>query len=153
MSKNKKPRLNMTMKNLLRRQVLVLISSANSEKFMILSSKHMANINKAFKNIKSDIMADFIWADSRGFTIITNKITSTLDLNIIEKYIKNIDVVNLNDIISPKLPQSKSYFKILSILYHIENMNILNIVKKALQSTYIFNDIILVFKPQVIKTL
>ena len=32
-------------------------------------------------------------------------------------------------------------------------MNILNIVKKALQSTYIFNDIILVFKPQVIKTL
>jgi len=60
MPKNKKPRLNMTMKDLLRRQVLVLISSANLEKFMVLSSKHAANINKTLKNIKSDIMADFI---------------------------------------------------------------------------------------------
>ena len=148
------------MKDLLRRQVLVLISSANSEKFMILSNKHVANINKALKNIKSAIMsdfiwADFIWADGRGFTIITNKVTSTLDLNIIEKYIKNINVVNLNNIMLPRLLQSKSYLKILGISYHIEKMNILitaNIIKRVLQSTYIFNDIILVSKPQVIKT-
>ena len=100
-------------------------------------------------------MADFIWADSRGLTIIMNKVTSTLDINIIEKYIKNIDVVILNDIMLPRLPQSKLYLKILGISYHIENMNILitaDVVKKALQSTHIFNNIILVSKPQVIKT-
>ena len=41
--KNNKPRLNMIMKGLLRKQVLVLISSANLEKFIVLSSKHVAN--------------------------------------------------------------------------------------------------------------
>ena len=80
------------------------MSLANSKKFMILFSKHVANINKVLKNVKSDIMADFIWADSRGFMITTNKVAFTLNLNTIEKYIKNINAVNLNNIILPKLP-------------------------------------------------
>ena len=87
-----------------RRQVLVLMSLANSEKFMIMSSKHVVNINRVLKDIKSDTMANFIWADSNSLMIITNKVASTLDYNSIEKYIKNIDAVDSNDIISPRLP-------------------------------------------------
>ena len=44
-----------------------------------------------------------IRVDSRGLIITTNKVTSTLDLNTIENYIKNIDIVNLNNIMLPKL--------------------------------------------------
>jgi len=46
-------------------------------------SNHITNINRALKNIKSKIMADFIYTDQTGITIITNKVTSQLDLQTI----------------------------------------------------------------------
>jgi len=59
-----------------RKQIIVPISSNNLEKFIMLSDKHIVNINRAFKDIKSDVMTDFIRADSRELTITTNKVAS-----------------------------------------------------------------------------
>ena len=70
----------------------------------------------------------------------------TSDLNTIEKYIKNIEAVDLNDIMLPRLPQSKLYLKILGIFYLIEETNVsitANVIERVLQSTYIFNNIVL----------
>jgi len=58
--RKEKPTINMTSKELLRRQVLVSMSPSNLTKFMILSYKHVENINRALKNIKLNIMTDFI---------------------------------------------------------------------------------------------
>lgn len=49
-------------------------------------------------------MADFVQTDSRELIITTNKVTSSLDLKTIEKYIKNIDIIDLDNIIVPRLP-------------------------------------------------
>jgi len=103
-TKKNKPRLNIMTKRLSRKQIIVLISLNNLEKFMVLSNKHVANINRALKDIKLDVMTDFIRVDSRELMITTNKVVSTSDLNTIENYIKNTDVVDLNDIMSPRLP-------------------------------------------------
>jgi len=46
-------------------------------------------------------MADFIKADQQELTIITNKVVSLLDLSIIEKYIKNVDAIDLEDLMLP----------------------------------------------------
>ena len=51
--------------------------------------------------MKSEISADFIYSNNKEVIIITNKAVATLDLNIVEKYIKNLNNINLNDIISP----------------------------------------------------
>jgi len=91
---------------------------------MVLSNKHISNINKALKDIKSDMVANFICADQQSFTITTNKVASFLDLNTIKKYIKNIDAFNSEDIMAPRLPQLKSYLKILGIPYLIKNTNV-----------------------------
>ena len=120
----------------------------------MLSNKYVRNINRALKDIKSNIMADFIQVDNRGLIITTNKVTFTSNLNIVEKYIKNIDVVNLNNVMLPRLPQSKSYIKILCISYLIKDTNVpitTNIVEKVLQFTHIFNDIVLASKLYIIK--
>jgi len=50
----------MTTKGPLRRQILVLMSSDNTNKIMVLSNKHVVNINRALKEIKSEVMVDFI---------------------------------------------------------------------------------------------
>ena len=62
------------------------MSMNNSENIMKLSNKHVANIDRALKDIKSDIITDFIYTDNKDLTITTNKVASTLDLNAIKKY-------------------------------------------------------------------
>ena len=99
-------------------------------------------------------MADFIWADQRELIITTNKVVSMLDFNTIKKYIKNVDVVDFKDVIAPWLPQSRSYLKIFGILYIIENTNTSvssGIIEQILQSTHIFNNMVLASKLRVIK--
>ena len=79
------------------------MSSINSERFIAILNKYIANINKSLKNIKSDIIADFIWANDRGLVITTNKVVVILDLNTIKSYIKNVGIIDSNKVISPRL--------------------------------------------------
>ena len=54
----------------------------------------------------------------------------------------------------PRLSQFKSYLKIISILYIIENTNILinaDVVEEILKRNHIFNNIILVLRSHIIK--
>ena len=78
--------INIMIKNLSRKQIIVPISLGNSNKFIVLSNKHIFNINKALKDIKSDILTNFIHTDNKDLIITTNKVTSSSDLSIIEKY-------------------------------------------------------------------
>jgi len=70
----------------------------NKSKFIDFSSVHITNINNTLRNIKSDIMADFVRTDQYGIIITMNKIASMLDLQTIENYIKNVDYMNSKDI-------------------------------------------------------
>ena len=75
-----KPKLNMTTKRLSRKQVIILISNDNKVKFIELSSSHIANLNRALKNIKLNIIADFVHMNQANITIVTDKVMSSLDL-------------------------------------------------------------------------
>jgi len=100
--------------------------------------------------MKSKIFADYICSDNKGIVITTNKITVFSDLNIVEKYMKELNDINLNDIISLRLSQFKSYLKILDILYFLDDTNFLimpDIIEKVIKSTYIFDDIVLASYP------
>ena len=55
-----KPKLNITTKRPLRKQIIVLMNNDNRTKFVANLSAHISNINRALKNIKSDIKADFV---------------------------------------------------------------------------------------------
>ena len=81
-------------------------------------------------------------------TIVTNKVVLPLDLKVIENFVKNVDNVNSEDIEAPRLPQSKSYLKIIGISYFLENTNI-SITSDFVESIikYIFNNLLLTSKP------
>jgi len=116
-----KPKLNMTTKGPSRKQVIIPMSIENRNKFMESLSSHITNLNRALKNIKSDVMADFVRSDQTGITIVMNKITALLDLQMIEKYIKQANQIDSGNLETPQLPQSKSYLKIIGIPYLLEN--------------------------------
>ena len=130
------------------------MSIDNVNNFIKDSSTHVVNINRSLKSIKSDIMVNFICSDNKDIVISTNNVASPSDLQVIEKYVKSFLCVEAEHIDSPRLPQSKLYLKIISIPYlskqsnsHISSDN----MEKILKNNHIFNNIILVSKPRIIK--
>jgi len=149
-----KPRLNMTTKSPSHKQVIVPMNNDLGKRFIKDLATHVTNINRALKNIKSNICTDFIHTDNKGIIITTNNIASNSDLQEIEKYVKNSHQTNDDSIVTPRLPQSKSYLKIVGILYFVNKSNICissEDIKCILKNNHIFNDIILVSRLRVIK--
>ena len=65
------------------------------------SSMHIANINWILKNIKSSIIADYIYIDGKDIIITTNNIVSLSDLQVIEKYVKSMFCIDTDQGQSP----------------------------------------------------
>ena len=53
-----------------------------------------------------------------GITVVTNKVAQSSDLMLIDQYIKNSNDVNTLQVEELRLPKSKSYLKIIGILYY-----------------------------------
>ena len=64
----------------------------------------------------------------------------------VKKYMKELNNVDTSNVMSHRLPQSKSYLKILDISYFVEDTNILiisDIIKRIIKTSYIFDNIVL----------
>ena len=70
----------MITKELSRKQVIISMSNDNKVKFIENSSAHIINTKKVLKNIKSEVIADFVWSNQVGIIIATNKVAASLDL-------------------------------------------------------------------------
>ena len=115
---------------------------------------HIININCALKNIKLNIIVDFIHSNDKGIVIITNNVVSPSDLQEIKKYVRNSLTTDIEQISTPRLPQSKLYLKIVGISYISEHLNMLIMseeVENTLKVNHVFNDIILASKLRIIK--
>ena len=146
----------MTTKGLFQKQVIVLMNSENANKFIKKLSSYVTNINKVLKNIKSEVMANFIHIENSRLVIMTNKVVSALNLQTIEKYVKNMYNIKANRIESSRLSQSKSFLKIIGIPYILKFTNTcisIEKVKKIIKENHIFNNVILASRPRIIKVL
>ena len=102
-SQKAKPKLNMITKNLSRKQVIVPMESNNTKRVMAKTDTRVFNINRLFKEVKSEISINLIYSNNKRLLITTNKVAAISNLNIIKKYMKDINDVDSSDIISSKL--------------------------------------------------
>ena len=86
-----KPKFNMTTKSPSWKQIIIPISTNNTKRIIAQISKHIKNINRLLKNIKSEIVVDYIWLDSKGIITTTNKVVASSDLSMVKKYFKNLN--------------------------------------------------------------
>jgi len=89
-----------------------------------------------------------------NITIITYKIASTYDLQVIKNYVKSVNCIDTTSVEVPCLLQSKSYLKIIGILYYQEdslNPITLKVVEDIIKQNQIFDNIVLMSKLYVIK--
>ena len=77
------------------------------------SSNYVTNLNRILKNIKLDIIVNFIHQEISWITIVMNKVASALDLQTIENYIKNANCIKAKEVEISYLSQSKLYLKII----------------------------------------
>jgi len=91
------------------------MNNDNKTKFMEDSSNHVTNLNRILKNIKSEIIVDFIQLDQYSIIIITNKVALFLELQTIKNYIKNPNHIETESVEVPHLLQSNLYLKIIDI--------------------------------------
>jgi len=56
------------------------MNNENKSKFIEVFSAHITNLNRVLKNIKSEVMTDFVHGEQAGIIIIINKVASPLDL-------------------------------------------------------------------------
>jgi len=150
-----KPHIKMMTKGPSRKQVIIPMSGNNINSFIKSLSLHVANINRLLRNAKSDILADYICSDPTGITIVTNKVSQQSDMSIIDNYVKNSNNINSFQVDKPRLPKSKSYLKIIGILFFLhansQDRLTLNNIETILKQNHIFNNISLASKPRVIK--
>jgi len=126
----------------------------NKTKFIKDSSNHVTNLNRVLKNVKSDIMVDFIYQEQSGVTIITNKVAFPSDLQTIKQYIKTTNNIETKEVEVLRLPQSKLYLKIIGIPYLGEFTNTSinsDYVKDIIKKNHIFNNITLASRSHIIK--
>ena len=87
--------------------------------------------------------------------VITKKVAQQSNMSIIDNYIKNSNDINSLQVEEPRLPKSKSYLKIIGILFfpHANSQEKLtsNNIETILKQNHIFDNISLVSKPRVIK--
>jgi len=107
---------------------------------MVKANIYVSNINRLFKRVKSKVFVNFSCSNNKGLLITTKKIAAISNLNIIKKYMKNLNNIDSNDIIGLRFPQSKFYLKILDIPYFVEDTNLSissNIVESIIKSNKI----------------
>jgi len=80
------------------KQIIVSIGKDNANKFMASASNHITNINRALKNIKLDVLADYVQQESTDITIVTNKVALPSDLQTIENIVKNVKNINSSNL-------------------------------------------------------
>ena len=140
----------MTMKGPSCKQVIMPINNRLVKSFLKDSSIHIININYALKNISSSMIADFIRMKDKGIVITTNNVSLPFDLQEIKRYVKSSLSNDAEQVSSPRLPQSKSYLKIVGIPYISKKTNVQissEEIENVLKSNHIFNNIILTSKP------
>ena len=149
---NKKSKINMTTRRLSRKEVIIPIAKSNAELIINSAHTHISNVNKCLKNSKLDIIADFIWITNNRIIITTNKLANVLNLSTIEKFLKNINNINLDLIKSSHLLKSKLYMKIIGLPYKIKQEVITSdYIEGILKEMHLFKNVVLASKLYVIK--
>jgi len=92
-----KPKINMTTKELSRKQVVISMILKNIEFIVNSANVQIVNINRCLKKAKLKTVADYIQVETNKI-ITTNKTTSSLDLSIIKKCLKENDNINLDQV-------------------------------------------------------
>ena len=84
--KEGKPKINGTTKGPSRKQIIISMSTNNSEVIISQANTYISNINTLFESIESKVSTNFIYSDNKVIIITTNKVAAFSNLNVVKSW-------------------------------------------------------------------
>jgi len=127
-------------------QVLIPLTPAAAEMVVANAASVVEFCNKGLVNACSKLRVESVHKTWDGVSMSTNSVASVAELEMIKQWVKKTAGLSDNTEVEPCLPQSKSFLKILGVLYWDSNSS-LSItpaqVAEALSSSPLFEGITL----------
>jgi len=115
-----KPKINITIKDPSRKQVIIPISTNNSEAIISHANEYIININCLLKGVKSKISANFICSNNKEVIITTNKAAIVSDLTAHHNKLNKINkesLLNINTVLTISNASVKN--KVATSIFHV----------------------------------
>lgn len=96
-----KPKIRMTTKGPLHKQVIILMNKSNRKVIMKQANFHINNINRHLKDANSKNFANFVCLENHEVIITTNQTVSAQNMSIIDNCVREIENINSKHIDIP----------------------------------------------------
>jgi len=146
----------MTTQGPTRCQVLIPLDPAAAETVVANAALAVLSCNKGLVEARSKLRVESVRKALDGVSMSTNSVASAAELEVIKQWLKKTAGLGENTEVEPRLPQSKSFLKILGILYW-DSKSSLPItpvqVETALSNSPLFEGVTLASMPRIMKAL
>ena len=135
-------------------QVLILLNPATAETVVANAALAVEFCNKSLVDAHSKLRVESMYKAWDGVFMSTNSVAFVAELEVIKQWLKNTAGLGESIEVEPCLPQSKSFLKILGILYW-DSKSSLSIapaqVEAALSNSSLFEGVTLASMPRIMK--
>ena len=108
--------LKMTTQGPTRHQVLILLAPAAAETVVANAVSAVESCNKSLVSARSKLRIESVHKAWDGVSMSTNSVASAAELEVIKQWLKKTAGLGEVTEVEPRLPQSKSFLKILGVL-------------------------------------
>ena len=135
-------------------QVLIPLNTPTAEVVMANAATTVESCNKVLVKAHSKLRVKSVHKAQDKISMSTNFVALAAELEVIKQWLKKVTGLATSTVVKPCLSQSKSFLKILGILYQSNN-SLLPItqaqVESVIANTPIFEGIVLVSHPHIMK--
>ena len=146
--------LKMTTHRPTRHQILVPLDSAAAELIVANAASAVQSCNKGLVEARSKLRVESVRKAWDGVSMSTNSVASVAELEVIKQWLKKTAGLGEITEVEPHLPQSKSFLKVLGVLYWDSKTSLPVTpaqIAEALSSSLLFEGVTLVSMPHIMK--
>ena len=146
--------LKMTTQGPTRHQVLVPLDSAAAELIVANTASAVQSCNKGLVEARSKLRVESVRKAWDEVSMSTNSVASAAELEVIKQWLKKTAGLGESTEVEPRLPQSKSFLKILGVPYWDSKSSLpitLAQVEAALSNSPLFEGVSLASMPRIMK--
>jgi len=134
--------------------VLILLDTPTAEVVVANAATTVESCNRGLVEAHSKLRVESMCKAWDGISMSTNFVASAAELEVIKQWLKKVAGLAASTVVEPRLPQSKSFLKILGILYWGNNSSLPITqaqVESVIANTPIFEEVVLASRPRIIK--
>jgi len=109
--------LKMTMHRPIRYQVLIPLDTPTVEVIVANAATAVESCNRGLVETHSKLRVESVCKAWDGISMSTNFVTLAAELEVIKQWLKKVAGLAASTVVEPCLPQSKSFLKILGVLF------------------------------------